>query len=109
MASPVTDTTMWEDKTLEAMWKLVEERVLELSRKEKHTLTKDMTIEDVMGCLDTAQKTDEKSAEKHAWIRKTFNRTLDCIQTFGGIFSNVASNASFLRSLIITLTTDVYS
>lgn len=94
MSAPsiVTSNGMWEHEALDKTWKRVEERVQLLAGKEDMEIEANLQIKDVMDRLETAQKTDEKSKEKHEWVRRQFSRTLECIQTLGGIVSSGASN-----------------
>lgn len=81
------------DEEINRTWKEVEDRVVQMAGGDRSKM-KQLGIDNVLQYLDQAQSSDKKAAEKYGTIRNIFNRTLQCIQTVGGI---VADGASYVR------------
>ncbi|KAK7413792.1 hypothetical protein QQX98_007359 [Neonectria punicea] len=80
------------DEAIQRTWQQVEDRVLQMAGGDRSKI-KQLNIENVLQYLDQAQSSDKKSAEKYGVVRNIFNRTLQCIQTVGGIVADGASYA----------------
>ncbi|KPM40826.1 hypothetical protein AK830_g5696 [Neonectria ditissima] len=80
------------DQSIRQTWQQVEERVVQMAGGDRSKI-KQLNIDNVLQCLDQAQASDKKSAEKYGVVRNIFNRTLQCIQTVGGIVADGASYA----------------
>ncbi|KAI1356061.1 hypothetical protein F5Y01DRAFT_310246 [Xylaria sp. FL0043] len=81
-----------DQKEIEAIWKEVHAKVIELAggdpRKVQHTLT----IDDVLNYVDRSQKAEEKQSEKYGQFKNIMGKTLQCISTIGGIVTDGMSN-----------------
>ncbi|CAH0021655.1 unnamed protein product [Clonostachys rhizophaga] len=73
------------------VWKQVESRVLQMAGGDESMLEKDLTIESVISSLNQTQASNKKEAEKYGQVRNVFQRTLQCIQTVGGIVTTGVS------------------
>ncbi|KAF7552379.1 hypothetical protein G7Z17_g4331 [Cylindrodendrum hubeiense] len=80
------------DEEINRTWKEVEDRVLQMAGGDRSKI-KQLGIDNVLQYLDQAQSKDKKEAEKYGAVRNIFNRTLQCIQTVGGIVADGASYA----------------
>ncbi|KAJ8123794.1 hypothetical protein ONZ43_g335 [Nemania bipapillata] len=76
-------------------WKQVEERVLQMAGGDRAKVKLGLGIDDVLQYLDNAQADDRKAAEKYGAVKKIFNRTLQCIQTVGGIVADACQHLQF--------------
>lgn len=76
------------------VWKQVESRVLQMAGGDETMLQKDLTIESVISSLNQTQASNKKEAEKYGQVRNVFQRTLQCIQTVGGIVTTGVSTVS---------------
>ncbi|KAH7134150.1 hypothetical protein EDB81DRAFT_803302 [Dactylonectria macrodidyma] len=81
------------DEEINRTWKEVEDRVVQMAGGDKSKIRQHLGIENVLEYLDKAQSNDKKAAEKYGTVRNIFNRTLQCIQTVGGIVADGASHA----------------
>ncbi|KAF7559874.1 hypothetical protein G7046_g4295 [Stylonectria norvegica] len=79
------------DDEITKTWEQVEKRVIQMAGGDKSKIKQGLGIESVLSYLDQAQATDKKAAEKYGTIRNAFNRTLQCVQTVGGIVADGAS------------------
>ncbi|KAF4453134.1 hypothetical protein F53441_4131 [Fusarium austroafricanum] len=79
------------DEEVARIWKEVEARVVQMAGGDPSKIKKNLDMNDVLGYLDQAQSKDKKSAEKYGTVKNIFNRTLQCIQTVGGIVADGAS------------------
>ncbi|KAI3321313.1 hypothetical protein HD806DRAFT_503713 [Xylariaceae sp. AK1471] len=80
-----------DQKEIEAIWKEVHAKVIELAGGDPKKVRQTLSIEDVLGYIDGAQKTDMKKSEEHAAFKHTVAMTLQCISTVGGIVACGAS------------------
>ncbi|KAH7150316.1 hypothetical protein B0J13DRAFT_286660 [Dactylonectria estremocensis] len=80
------------DEEINRTWKEVEDRVVQMAGGDRSKI-RQLRIENVLEYLDKAQSSDKKAAEKYGTVRNIFNRTLQCIQTVGGIVADGASYA----------------
>ncbi|KAH7309813.1 hypothetical protein B0I35DRAFT_440677 [Stachybotrys elegans] len=81
------------DQEINDAWRQVEERVLQMSGGDAGKFRGNLAIEDVLQNLDDNRARDKKASEKYSTIRNVFNRTLQCIETVGGIVADGASYA----------------
>ncbi|KAF9773209.1 hypothetical protein IL306_009020 [Fusarium sp. DS 682] len=79
------------DEEVSRIWKEVESRVVQMAGGDSSKIKQNLDMNDVLQYLDQAQSTDKKNAEKYGTVKNIFNRTLECIQTVGGIVANGAS------------------
>ncbi|CAH0047109.1 unnamed protein product [Clonostachys solani] len=73
------------------VWKQVENRVLQMAGGNELMLQKDLDIESLISSLNQTQASNKKEAEKYDQVRNVFQRTLQCIQTVGGIVTTGVS------------------
>ncbi|CAM1511878.1 Fc.00g093910.m01.CDS01 [Cosmosporella sp. VM-42] len=79
------------DNEIAQTWKQVEERVIQMAGGDLSKINPGLGIESVLRHLDDAAAKDKKASEKYGTIKTIFNRTLQCIQTVGGIVADGAS------------------
>lgn len=79
------------DEDIARTWKQVEDRVIQMAGGDRSKLKQGLGIEKVLQYLDDAQAKEAKSSEKYGTVKNIFNRTLQCIQTVGGIVADGAS------------------
>ena len=79
------------DDEISRTWKLVEERVIQMAGGDRSKIKQGLRIENVLDYLDEAQAKDAKASAKYSTVKNIFNRTLQCIQTVGGIVADGAS------------------
>lgn len=70
------------------IWSQVQARVVQLAGGDSSKIQADLTIEGVLAFLDKAQ---DASAKKDSSIRDAFEKTLQFIDTVGGIVAGGAS------------------
>ncbi|KAL4807972.1 hypothetical protein BDV18DRAFT_168164 [Aspergillus unguis] len=83
-----TDSTV--NERLAAIWAQVHERVLELAGDDEKQI-QPIGAKGVLAQLDTAQKKTAERSEKREGIRTAFGRTLNIVQTVGGVAAGAAS------------------
>ncbi|KAM0371267.1 hypothetical protein ACHAPK_005487 [Fusarium culmorum] len=83
------------DEEIARIWKDVEVRVVQMAGGNPAKIKQGLGINDVLQYLNDAQVKDKQVSEKYGTIKNIFNRTLQCIQTVGGI---VADGASYVFS-----------
>ncbi|KAI2626925.1 hypothetical protein GGS26DRAFT_144955 [Hypomontagnella submonticulosa] len=84
-------TSPAEQKEIEAIWKDVYLKVVELAGGDPKKVEKTLDINAVLQYIENVGASDKKKAEKFGLFKKIVGRTLQCINTVGGI---VASGAS---------------
>lgn len=82
------------DEDIARTWKQVEDRVIQMAGGDRSKIKQGLGIEKVLEYLDDAQAKEVATSEKYGTVKNIFNRTLQCIQTVGGI---VADGASYVR------------
>ncbi|KAK7216486.1 hypothetical protein V2G26_004489 [Clonostachys chloroleuca] len=87
--NPAIDSEV--NREIGQVWKQVESRVLQMAGGDETMLQKDLTIESVISSLNQTQASNKKEAEKYGQVRNVFQRTLQCIQTVGGIVTTGVS------------------
>jgi ethanolamine utilization microcompartment shell protein EutL len=80
------------DDEITQIWKDVEARVVQMAGGDPSKVKQGLDIDAVLQQLDEAQSKDKKASEKYSTVKNIFSRTLQCIQTVGGIVANGASN-----------------
>ncbi|VUC27262.1 unnamed protein product [Clonostachys rosea] len=92
MALPVNPTSDSElSEEIGQIWKQVESRVLQMAGGNVSMLQKELKIDEVIASLNQTQASNKKDAEKYGQVRNVFQRTLQCIQTVGGIVTTGVS------------------
>lgn len=83
-----------DSSEIDLIWKQVQERVIRLAGDDPTKLRKNLNAEDVLALVDRAQAAQKTKSEKYGWFKSAVSRTLQCIQTVGGIVANAASQVS---------------
>ncbi|KAL7622040.1 hypothetical protein AAE478_007541 [Parahypoxylon ruwenzoriense] len=81
-----------EQKEIEAIWKEVNNKVIELAGGDPKKIQKTLDIDAVLKYIDNVQASDKKGSEKFGLFKKVVSRTLQCIKTVGGIVADAASD-----------------
>ncbi|KAK5653840.1 hypothetical protein OQA88_8000 [Cercophora sp. LCS_1] len=89
-ADPAVATA--ERKELQDIWKQVQEKVIQLTGGNAQKVNKELSIESVLALLTAAKSSDEKKADKYEKCRSAVDKTLQCVQTIGGIVATTVSN-----------------
>ncbi|OBS23125.1 hypothetical protein FPOA_03683 [Fusarium poae] len=79
------------DEEVTRIWKDVEARVVQMAGGDAAKIKQGLGINDVLQYLNQAQVKDKQVSEKYGTVKNVFNRTLQCIQTVGGIVADGAS------------------
>ncbi|KAF5684834.1 neutral amino acid permease [Fusarium circinatum] len=79
------------DDEVSQIWKQVEIRVVQMAGGDSSKIKPNLDINSVLQHLDHSQAKDKKASEKYGTVKNIFNRTLQCIQTVGGIVADGAS------------------
>ncbi|KAG4274657.1 hypothetical protein FPRO04_09021 [Fusarium proliferatum] len=79
------------DDEVSQIWKQVEIRVVQMAGGDSSKIKPNLDINSVLQHLDQSQSGDKKASEKYGTVKNIFNRTLQCIQTVGGIVADGAS------------------
>ncbi|KAI0407243.1 hypothetical protein F4802DRAFT_46589 [Xylaria palmicola] len=79
-----------DQKEIEAIWKEVNAKVLELAGGQN--LKESLTIDEVLGYIDSVQKADAKKSAEYGKFKAIVGTTLQCIGTVGGIISDGVSS-----------------
>ncbi|KAI1141311.1 hypothetical protein F5Y05DRAFT_256922 [Hypoxylon sp. FL0543] len=80
-----------EQKEIEAIWKEVHAKVVELAGGDPKRVQTTLDINSVLQYIDNVQQSDKKKSEKFGLFKSVVNRTLQCINTVGGIVADGAS------------------
>ncbi|RWA09240.1 hypothetical protein EKO27_g5854 [Xylaria grammica] len=81
-----------DQKEIEAIWKEVNAKVIELAGGDPRKVQQSLTIDDVLKCIDGAQKADAQESEEYGQFKNIVGQTLQCIGVIGGIVTDAASN-----------------
>ena len=73
------------DEEITQIWKDIEARVAQMAGGDPSKIKQGLDIDGVLQYLDEAQSKDRKASEKYSTVKNVFSRTLQCIQTVGGI------------------------
>ncbi|KAI0887806.1 uncharacterized protein GGS22DRAFT_154345 [Annulohypoxylon maeteangense] len=79
-----------EQKEIEATWKEVQNKVIELAGGDPKKV-QTLDINSVLKYIDSVQASDKKKSEKFGAFKSVVNKTLQCINTVGGIVAEGAS------------------
>ncbi|RYP58600.1 hypothetical protein DL769_008887 [Monosporascus sp. CRB-8-3] len=75
-----------EQREIEAIWRQVHEKVVELAGSDPtFQIQKTLDIDGVLRRLDSLQEAGNKQPDKFGWLKHAVRRTLQCIQTIGGM------------------------
>ncbi|KAI0169269.1 hypothetical protein GGR52DRAFT_514396 [Hypoxylon sp. FL1284] len=96
MSSTVSSTTekaaeLSEQMEIDAIWKEVNSKVVELAGGDPRKVQTALDINAVLKYVDNVQSSDKKKSEKFGTFKSIVNRTLQCINTVGGIVADGAS------------------
>ncbi|KAK5626050.1 hypothetical protein RRF57_001765 [Xylaria bambusicola] len=91
-SSESTKIDLADQKEIEAIWKEVHVKVIELAGGDPKKVQQTLTIDDVLNYVDRVQKADEKKSEKYGEFKDVIGKTLQCIGTIGGIVTDGVSN-----------------
>ncbi|RYP10329.1 hypothetical protein DL765_008139 [Monosporascus sp. GIB2] len=81
-----------EQRDIEAIWRQVHEKVVQLAGADPaFQIQKTLDIDGVLRRLDSLQEAGNKQPDKFSWLKHAVRRTLQCIQTVGGIIAEGAS------------------
>ncbi|KAL5341155.1 hypothetical protein BJX70DRAFT_386957 [Aspergillus crustosus] len=98
MAVPVgTDPGLNEE--LNVIWAQVHARVVELAGGDERQI-QPLGVKGVLAQLTIAQGKDAEKSDKNADIKLAFDRTLNIVQTVGGVAASVASQFEELATLL---------
>ncbi|KAJ3571506.1 hypothetical protein NPX13_g5354 [Xylaria arbuscula] len=92
MSTDSTKIDLADQKEIEAIWKEVHAKVIELAGGDPKKVQQTLTIDDVLNYVDRVQKADEKKSEKYGEFKNIMGKTLQCIGTIGGIVTDGVSN-----------------
>ncbi|KAI0120920.1 hypothetical protein F4776DRAFT_232288 [Hypoxylon sp. NC0597] len=81
-----------DQKEIEAIWKEVHNKVVELAGGDPKRVQTTLDINSVLQYIDNVQQSDKKKSEKFGLFKSVVSRTLQCINTVGGIVADGASN-----------------
>ncbi|KAI1498298.1 hypothetical protein F5X99DRAFT_334647 [Biscogniauxia marginata] len=90
--STVSKADLVEQREVEAIWRDVQNKVIELAGGDPKKLLTELNIDSVLKYIDEIQASDKKKAEKYGWFKDTVRKTLRCINTVGGIVAENVSN-----------------
>ncbi|RYP79874.1 hypothetical protein DL770_006479 [Monosporascus sp. CRB-9-2] len=75
-----------EQRDIEAIWRQVHEKVVQLAGSDPaFQIQKTLDIDGVLRRLDSLQEAGNKHPDKFSWLKHAVRRTLQCIQTVGGM------------------------
>lgn len=92
ISSDSTKVDLADQKEIEAIWKEVHAKVIELAGGDPKKVQQTLSINDVLNYVDRVQKADEKKSEKYGEFKNIMGKTLQCIGTIGGIVTDGVSN-----------------
>lgn len=81
-----------EQRDIEAIWRQVHEKVIQLAGSDpQFQIEKTLDIDGVLRRLNALQQAGKKEPEKFTYFKHIVRRTLQCIQTIGGMVADGAS------------------
>lgn len=83
-----------EQMEIEAIWREVNNKVVELAGGDPNKVQKTLDINAVLKYVDNVQASEKKKSEKFGTFKSIVGRTLQCINTVGGIVAEGASTVS---------------
>ncbi|KAH9907606.1 hypothetical protein F4778DRAFT_548298 [Xylariomycetidae sp. FL2044] len=81
-----------DQKEIDAIWKEVHSKVIELAGGDPKKAEKMLDINSVLGYIDQVHNQDKKKAEKFGTFKMIVSRTLQCINHVGGIVASGVSS-----------------
>ncbi|KAI1322872.1 hypothetical protein F5Y16DRAFT_385424 [Xylariaceae sp. FL0255] len=81
-----------DQKEIDAIWNDVRAKVVELAGGDPKKVNLNLSINDVLKYIDDTQKADDKKSAKYGTFKSIVGKTLQCIQTVGGIVASGVSN-----------------
>ncbi|KAI8955339.1 hypothetical protein F4801DRAFT_528896 [Xylaria longipes] len=81
-----------DQKEIEAIWREVNAKVLELAGGDPRKVQETLSIDDVLKYIDGVQKADSAKSEEYSTFKNIVATTLQCIGTVGGIVTDGVSN-----------------
>ncbi len=86
-----------DQKEIEAIWKEVHAKVIELAGGDPKKVHETLSIEDVLKYVDSVQKADEEKSEEHGEFKKIIGITLQSIATIGGVVTELVSDVGNMQ------------
>ncbi|KAI8965147.1 hypothetical protein F5Y11DRAFT_37295 [Daldinia sp. FL1419] len=80
-----------EQKEIDAIWREVYNKVVDLAGGDPRKIQGTLDIDTVLNYVDDVQASSKKKSEKFGTFKSIVNKTLQCINTIGGIVSDGAS------------------
>lgn len=81
-----------EQRDIEAIWRQVHEKVIQLAGSDpQFKIEKTLDIDGVLRRLNALEQAGKKEPDKFSWFKHMIRRTLQCIQTIGGMVAEGAS------------------
>lgn len=81
-----------EQREIELIWRQLHEKVVQLASSDpEFQLEKTLDINGVLHKVDLIQQKEQKKAEKYGPFKSILNKTLQCINTIGGMVSEGVS------------------
>ncbi|KAI1178306.1 hypothetical protein F4777DRAFT_538203 [Nemania sp. FL0916] len=77
-----------DQKEIEAIWKEVNAKVVELAGGDPRRIQQSLSIDDVLKYIDGVHKEEEEEAEEYGAFKEIVGVTLRCIGTVGGIVTD---------------------
>jgi hypothetical protein len=106
-SDPSSKMDVADQKEIEAIWKEVHAKVVELAGGDPKRIRQSLSIDDVLGYIDNVQKADSQKAEEYGTFKNIVSKTLQCINTVGGIVADGASTVgNFFESTGLSLSTE---
>ncbi|KAI5918724.1 hypothetical protein F4810DRAFT_690771 [Camillea tinctor] len=90
--STASKADLAEQKEVEAIWRDVQNRVIELAGGDPKNVQAGLDIDSMLKYVESIGASDQKKAEKYGWVKDAIHKTLRCINTIGGIVAENVSN-----------------
>ncbi|KAJ2980296.1 hypothetical protein NUW58_g6982 [Xylaria curta] len=90
--SDTSKVDLADQKEIEAIWKEVNAKVIELAGGDPRKVQQTLSIEDVLKYVDSHQKANAAKEEEFAMFKTVMGTTLQCISVIGGIVTDTVSN-----------------
>ncbi|KNA98344.1 hypothetical protein FOXG_02714 [Fusarium oxysporum f. sp. lycopersici 4287] len=91
------------DDEVSQIWKQVEIRVVQMAGGDSSKIKSNLDINSVLQHLEQSQFKDKKASEKYGTVKNIFNRTLQCIQTVGGVHHTYLLSWYLLHALTFVI------
>jgi hypothetical protein len=96
------DSDAVDRREIDAIWKQVQERVTALAGGDPNKIRKNLDINGVLFFIEQAETKEKKKSEKYGPFKNAVAKTLQCIQTVGGIVASGASQVRIFFSLSLS-------